>query len=64
MTVHQLRERLKDCNPDDIVILASDEEGNAFHGVYQTSRESMVSTGRTFEHNDTQHVNSIVLWPG
>lgn len=34
MTVAELQKILADCNPNDLVVMSTDEEGNYFHTLY------------------------------
>ena len=51
MHVSTLIRLLRSCNPDALVMIASDEEGNSFHQLADLK-------------TDSEEANTVILWPG
>lgn len=70
MKVKELIEKLQQCNPDDIVILSKDEEGNEFYVLDKMEKMVYIPDRREVHYGElTQdmekqgYTKAVVLWP-
>jgi len=61
MTVSELIESLKDCDPDSEVVLSSDAEGNNFETLEDVGGPSFFQDGAIDD--DGPGIPCVVLWP-
>lgn len=65
MKVKELIEKLKQYDPDDIVILSQDEEGNGFETLTLLQKMVWVPQSRSVEdiYDGEDGQKAVVLWP-
>jgi len=64
MNVKQLIEYLKACDPNSVILVASDEEGNAYHELGKITISPCVPQGYEYELTDDENDQpAIVIYP-
>ena len=71
MTVKELIGELSECNPDALVVMSIDGEGNAFkpvdsglcHGIYEDREVRFYLDAEGEEDIPDDECNAVVIWP-